>query len=128
MYHYSLYIQSMNSTELLKGTLTTIILKLLADNGKMYGYEITQKVKELSDNKILIKEGSLYPALHKLLNDGLVEVETVSVGKRIRKYYVITQQGQEKKQLQFDELREFLQTIDHMIFPNQKLITCHANR
>ncbi len=61
----------MNTTELLKGTLSTIILKMLADNGKMYGYEITQKVKELSDNKILVKEGSLYPALHKLLSGWL---------------------------------------------------------
>ena len=48
MYYKTLYIQPMNTTELLKGTLSTIILKLLADNGKMYGYEITQKVKELS--------------------------------------------------------------------------------
>ncbi len=113
----------MNSTELLKGTLTTIILKLLADNGKMYGYEITQKVKELSDNKILIKEGSLYPALHKLLKDRLVEVEIVHIGKRIRKYYVITKQGQLTKQVQFEELKDFLQTINTMIFPNQKLET-----
>jgi len=112
----------MNATELLKGTLTTIILKLLADNGKMYGYEIAQKVKELSDDKILIKEGSLYPALHKLLKDGLVKVETVAVGKRIRKYYIITKQGQLKKQVQFEELKEFLQTIQNMVFPHQKLV------
>ena len=109
----------MNSTELIKGTLTTIILKLLAEHGKMYGYEIAQKVKEISDNKILLKEGSLYPALHKLLKDDLVEVETVHVGKRIRKYYTITKEGQAKKQLQFEELQEFLQTIQHMIFPHQ---------
>ncbi|MDN5215186.1 helix-turn-helix transcriptional regulator [Fulvivirgaceae bacterium BMA12] len=113
----------MNSTELIKGTLTTIILKLLADNGKMYGYEITQRVKELSDNKILIKEGSLYPALHKLLKDGLVQVETVNIGKRIRKYYSITKQGELKKQVQSDELKEFLQTIHGMIFPQQDLLS-----
>ncbi len=41
-------------TELLKGTLKTIILKLLADNKKMYGYEITQKVKELTADRIQI--------------------------------------------------------------------------
>jgi PadR family transcriptional regulator, regulatory protein PadR len=116
-----LYIRIMNSTELLKGTLTTIILKLLADNGKMYGYEITQKVKELSDQKILIKEGSLYPALHKLLKDELVKVETVTIGKRIRKYYAITRQGRSKKQLQVEELQEFLDIMQHMIFPDQKL-------
>lgn len=108
----------MHTSELLKGTLTTIILKLLADGGKMYGYEITQKVKELSGDKLLLKEGSLYPALHKLLDDGLVEVETVHVGKRVRKYYQLTRQGHARKQAQFAELREFLQTIQHLVFPN----------
>ena len=112
----------MNATELLKGTLTTIILKLLADNGKMYGYEITQKVKEISGNKILLKEGSLYPALHKLLNDGLVEVETVTMGKRIRKYYFLTERGQTQKQAQFEELKDFLQTIQQLIFPHPNLL------
>lgn len=116
----------MNSTELLKGTLTTIILKLLADHGKMYGYEITQKVKELTDDKILIKEGSLYPALHKLLKDGLVEVETVNIGKRVRKYYSITKQGQTKKQLQFEELKEFMQTIQQLVFPQSKQLSAYA--
>lgn len=111
----------MNATELLKGTLTTIILKLLADNGKMYGYEITQKVKELSGNKILLKEGSLYPSLHKLLNEGLVEVETVNIGKRIRKYYYLTEQGQARKYAQFEELKDFLQTMQQLIFPPSKV-------
>lgn len=117
MYYNSIHIASMNTTELLKGTLTTIILKLLADGRKMYGYEITQKVKELSNDKILLKEGSLYPALHKLLHDGLVEVETVHIGKRVRKYYQITQQGHAQKQLQFEELQEFLKTIQQLVFP-----------
>lgn len=107
----------MNSTELIKGTLTTIILKLLADEGKMYGYEITQRVKEISDGKILIKEGSLYPALHKLLDDGLVDVEKVYLGKRVRKYYKLTPQGQVQKEMQFAELQEFLKTIQHIVFP-----------
>ena len=41
-----------------------MVLKLLEENHKMYGYEISQKVKELTDGKILLKDGSLYPALH----------------------------------------------------------------
>lgn len=118
----------MNSTELLKGTLTTIILKLLSDNGEMYGYEITQKVKELSENKILIKEGSLYPALHKLLKDELVMVKTVNVGNRIRKYYAITQQGQVQKQAQYEELLEFLRTIQLIVFPQHKISIGYANK
>lgn len=107
----------MNSTELIKGTLTTIILKLLQDNGKMYGYEIAQKVKELSDNKILLKEGSLYPALHKLLKDELVEVETVAMGKRIRKYYLLNEKGETQKTELFKELEEFISTIQQIVFP-----------
>ena len=87
----------------------------------MYGYEITQKVKELSNEKILIKEGSLYPASHKLLHDGLVEVEAVQIGKRVRKYYKITQQGQIQKQAQFEELQEFLQTMQQLVFPQFNL-------
>ncbi len=112
----------MNASELLKGTLTTIVLKLLADYGKMYGYEITQKVKELSGDRILVKEGSLYPALHKLLSDKLVEVEIVNIGKRIRKYYYLTEQGKTQKQAQFNELQEFLSTIQQIVFPQLKVI------
>ena len=49
----------MQSKELLKGTLQTIILKLLSGNEKMYGYEITQRVKNLSDGKLILTEGAL---------------------------------------------------------------------
>ena len=56
-----MYYCSMYSKELLKGTIDTIILNLLANNDKMYGYEISQRVKEQTDGKILLKDGSLYP-------------------------------------------------------------------
>ena len=106
-----MYLCSMYSKELLKGTLSAIILKLLAENEKMYGYQIAQKVKELSDNKILIKEGSLYPALHKLKEDGLVRIETVSIGKRIRRYYYLTPQGEKIKSDKVSEIEDFIETI-----------------
>ena len=83
----------MHSPELLKGTLQTILLKVLKDHGKMYGYEITQRVKELSDERLLLTEGALYPALHKLEAEGHLKTETVMMGKRIRKYYSLTTEG-----------------------------------
>lgn len=107
----------MNSTELIKGTLIPIILKLLEENGKMYGYEIALMVKDMSGGKILIKEGSLYPALHKLLDDGLVGIEIRNVGKRVRKYYFLTEKGVVKKQEYFKELEDFLKMIKGMMFP-----------
>lgn len=105
----------MNQKELLKGTLNTIILRLLADRGKMYGYEIAQCVKEMSDGKILVKEGSLYPALHKLEADGHVTVEEVFFGKRVRRYYKLTAGGQTHVAAALSELHQFLQTIHQMI-------------
>ncbi len=81
----------MYSSELIKGTLKTIILKLLSDSDKIYGYEITQKVKELTDSKIVITEGALYPFLHQPEEKGVITTETVNIGKLIRKYYTLTQ-------------------------------------
>jgi PadR family transcriptional regulator, regulatory protein PadR len=105
----------MNNTELLKGTLGTIILKLLEDKGRMYGYEIVQLVKEMSAEKILVKEGSLYPALHKLEADKLVVTEEVFIGKRVRKYYSLTPSGKTATKDSVDELLVFLHTIHHLI-------------
>ncbi len=105
----------MYSKELLKGTLTAIILKLLAEHDRMYGYQIAQKVKELSDNKILIKEGSLYPALHKLREDGLVSIETVNIGKRIRRYYSLTPKGEKEKAEKVSEIEDFITTIKNVL-------------
>lgn len=112
----------MYSKELLKGTLSIIILNLLADNGRMYGYEIYQRVKELSDEKILLKDGSLYPALQKMTKDGLLSYEEEYIGKRVRKYYKLTSTGKKQKTVYLEELKEFLDTLDKVIFSNPNMI------
>jgi DNA-binding PadR family transcriptional regulator len=105
----------MNHSELIKGTLSTLILRLLEERKRMYGYEIAQCIKEMSDGKILVKEGSLYPALHKLEADGLLSVEEEFIGKRIRRYYRLTEKGQSQSSLAIRELRSFLATMENMI-------------
>lgn len=57
----------MFSNEILKGSIRPLIIKLIKENGRMYGYQITQKVKEISSDTIILTEGALYPALHKLV-------------------------------------------------------------
>lgn len=99
------------STELLKGTLKTIVLKLLADNKKMYGYEITQRVKELTQDKIQITEGALYPTLHALEADKMVTTEVEYIGKRVRKYYTLSPTGKAKAKEKVNELASFIQTM-----------------
>ncbi len=106
----------MYSKELLKGTLSVIILNLLAENGRMYGYEIYQKVKELSDEKILLKDGSLYPALQKMAKDGLLSFQEEYIGKRVRKYYYLTPQGEKEKVVHLEELKDFMNTLNKIVF------------
>ncbi len=115
-----MYIYPMYSKELLKGTLGVIILKLLEENGKMYGYEICQKVKGISEGKILIKDGSLYPILHKLLSDGMVTTEEVTLGKRVRKYYTLTPKGKGEQKMAVQELADFMDTLHKIIFTDTK--------
>lgn len=105
----------MMNKELLKGTLNVILLRLFNERGQMYGYEITQCVKEMSGGKLLIKEGSLYPALHKLEADGLLIAEDVYVGRRIRRYYRLTEAGKINATEAVDELKAFIRMIDHLI-------------
>ena len=110
-----MYICPMYSSELIKGTLKTVILKLLSDTKQMYGYEITQKVKELTDSKIVITEGALYPLLHQLEAEGVVTTETVNIGKRIRKYYTLTQTGNERAKEKIYEFADFIQTMNILL-------------
>jgi DNA-binding PadR family transcriptional regulator len=101
----------MYSKELVRGTLRPIILKLLSDNGKMYGYEICQTIKSLTNDQLIIKEGSLYPALYKLKEEGLVKVETVTVGNRPRQYYALVRHGNTVARDQISEFSHFLKTM-----------------
>jgi DNA-binding PadR family transcriptional regulator len=107
----------MAKNNLYKGSLSTIILKLLRENGKMYGYEITQKAKALSDGKLKITEGALYPALHKLEAEGLLDIEMAKVDNRIRKYYKLTEKGTRETANKLSELEEFLGTLQQIINP-----------
>jgi len=100
-----------HSSELLKGTLRTIVLKVLKDHGKTYGYEITQRVKELSEGSIVVTEGALYPTLHKLEAEGLLKTERVMIGKRARKYYMLTALGKSEAKQRVGEFIEFIKTM-----------------
>lgn len=115
-----MYCCVMYSKELLKGTLEVIVLQVLSEKGKMYGYELSQMVKEATDGKIHLKDGSLYPALHKMTKDGILTFEEVSIGKRVRKYYKLTAKGEEQKQTLLDEMKDFIQTIEKVIFKEFK--------
>jgi PadR family transcriptional regulator, regulatory protein PadR len=75
-----------------KGTLPTLILEALVRQPS-HGYRIAQGIKERSKGVLDFKEGTLYPALHKLENEGLVESYEEVENGRLRRYYRITKSG-----------------------------------
>ena len=103
------------SSELIKGTLKTIILKMLSEHKRMYGYEITQAVKEKTGDKIRIGEGALYPSLHSLEAEGLLITETEYIGKRLRIYYPLSKEGKAKSKEKVKEFNEFVTTMNHLL-------------
>ncbi|HKK74318.1 MAG TPA: PadR family transcriptional regulator [Saprospiraceae bacterium] len=101
--------------KLLSGTLSTIILKLLQDHNEMYGYEIVQKVKDLTQDQLEINEGALYPALHKLEASGLLTVAYKKYQNRVRKYYRLTEEGTKETQSQLEDLKAFMQQLQQLL-------------
>lgn len=111
----------MKNSNLYKGSLTTIILKLLSEHNKMYGYEITQKVKMLTEGEFNITEGALYPSLHKLEAEGLLDVELIKVDNRLRKYYKLTEQGNKETATKLSELKQYISAMSAIINPKFSL-------
>jgi PadR family transcriptional regulator, regulatory protein PadR len=115
MHKKIMYICPMYSKEIIKGTLKPIVLKLLKEQGRMYGYEITQKVRDLTKDKIQITEGALYPLLHKLEADGVVTTEVENIGKRVRKYYKLTIEGETISKQAVDEFLDFMDSLKNIM-------------
>lgn len=112
----------MNTNQLYKGSLSTIILKLLGDNGRMYGYQITQEVKKISGGEFTITEGALYPMLHRLEGEGLLDVEMEMTGNRMRKYYSLTKNGKKEAVNRFAEMQDFIRNMQSLLNPGIQTI------
>ena len=99
------------SKELIGASSIPILLSILSKN-ESYGYEIIQKVKEISNGKIEYGDGTLYPVLHKLEKKGLIESSwKMAQSGRKRKYYKISQNGKEELVRE----KENWNTINHII-------------
>ena len=107
----------MKRSSLYKGLLEPIIMQLLKDNGRMYGFEITQKVKMLTKDELQITEGALYPLLHRLEAEGLLEAELENIGNRIRKYYSLTKAGKKQTAGSIKEVQNFVETMQILFKP-----------
>ena len=88
--------------DILQGTLALLILKTLALGRRMHGYAITTHIQQVSGQLLRVEEGSLYPALHRMEQDGWVRAEWGMTEKnREARFYSLTAKG--KKQLMQEE-------------------------
>ena len=105
----------MPKNDILQGTLALLILKTLDAQGPLHGYAITAHIQKVSANLLRVEEGSLYPALHRMAQDGWLKPDWGMTEKnREARFYTITAAG--RKQLQEEEaswarLREGVQRV-----------------
>jgi PadR family transcriptional regulator, regulatory protein PadR len=93
-----------------QGTLHLLILRTLAREGEMHGFEIAESIQRLSSDVLTVEEGSLYPALQRLLVNGWVTAEWgTTAGNRRARYYELTKAG--RRQLE-TELATFTRVSD----------------
>ena len=92
----------------LQGTLDLLVLKTLASLGKLHGYGIVQHIQRVSDELLRVEEGSLYPALHRMEQNGWIGSEwAVTETNRKARYYKLTAAGRrqlEQAEESFDQL------------------------
>ena len=100
--------------QLLPGTLFMLILRSLA-RGPLHGYAIAKRIKESSDNGLQIEDGSLYPALNRMLVKGWVVAEWgISENNRKARFYRLTREGRkqlETEEQEFDKLVRAIQLV-----------------
>jgi DNA-binding PadR family transcriptional regulator len=98
--------------ELLKGSTKTLLLSLLVDE-PMYGYQLVKEMEKRSSGYFRFKEGTLYPALHRLEADGLVEGRwDLSPNGQNRRYYHITDKGHPKLASMLEEWNLFTRAVN----------------
>ena len=103
--------------QLRKGSTTLLILSVLADERK-YGYQIMRELERRSDGYFSMTAALLYPALHQLELDGLVESEwEEGQGKRRRKYYTITVKGRQALAETQTNWQDFINHLTQSLLP-----------
>lgn len=103
--------------ELVPGTLEVLILGTLA-RGPMHGYGIAQRIRNVSDETLSVEEGSLYPALQRLLRKGWVTAKwgMTSLNRRAR-MYTITRDGRRQLGIEAEEFRIVTRAIERVLAP-----------
>jgi PadR family transcriptional regulator PadR len=103
--------------ELVPGTLEMLILRTLL-SGAMHGYGIAQRIHNASDDVLRVEEGSLYPALQRLLRKGWVTAKWGTTGfNRRARFYTLTRDGRKQLGAEMHEFRRLTNAIERVLEP-----------
>lgn len=106
----------LNRDEIPPGTLYLLILKTLALHGELHGYEIADSIQRTSDDVLQVEEGSLYPALQRMLIKGWVTAEWgVTAGNRRARYYRLTTAGRKQLAAELSQFQRVFGAIARVI-------------
>jgi PadR family transcriptional regulator PadR len=106
----------MSRDEIPPGTLYLLILKTLAVRRKLHGYEIAESIEQQSDEILQVEEGSLYPALQRMLIKGWVAAEWgVTTGNRRARYYTLTGDGKKQLVLELSKFRRVMGAVAKVV-------------
>ena len=106
----------MNRDEIPPGTLYLLILKTLARGGEMHGYEIANFIQQISEDVLQVEEGSLYPALQRMLIKGWVTANWgTTEGNRRARYYQLTAAGRKQLQVEVSQFERVMAAISRVI-------------
>ncbi|MBV8807899.1 MAG: PadR family transcriptional regulator [Acidobacteriaceae bacterium] len=104
--------------EIPPGTLYMLILKTLARQGEMHGYEIANSIQQISEDVLQVEEGSLYPALQRMLVKGWVKAEWgTTAGNRRARYYHLTPLGRRQLALEVSKYERVAAAIARVLQP-----------
>jgi PadR family transcriptional regulator len=104
--------------EIPPGTLYLLILKTLARGGELHGYEIARAIHQLSRDVLQVEEGSLYPALQRMLARGWVRAEWGATAENRRaRYYQLTAAGRKQLEAELSQYERVTQAIARVIQP-----------
>jgi transcriptional regulator len=103
-------------SEIPPGTLYMLVLKTLARLGAMHGYGIAQYIQQTSEDVLQVEEGSLYPALQRMLIKGWVDAEwKQSENNRRARFYRLTAEGRKQLTRELDEFERVIAAIEKVI-------------
>jgi PadR family transcriptional regulator, regulatory protein PadR len=107
---------NLHGDEIPPGTLDLMILKTLARSGEMHGYEIANSIQRISDDILQVEEGSLYPALQRMLIKGWVTAKWgTTAGNRRARYYQLTSAGRKQLAVEMSQFERVMGAITRVI-------------